>query len=105
MSLYLGFDSSTQGLKAIIIDPARGEVQQHGSVYLNGKFPRIIAALNPALNLASQFAPALSRKSSPIWMDSSTGRECAELTEAVGSRMRLVTGSLPHNPSKLSQHS
>jgi xylulokinase len=158
MSLYLGFDSSTQGLKAIIIDPARAEIvcskavnfgkdlpsyhcpggvlenpdplvkhadpllwlaaldlllrrlhedgvpldqvaaiggdgQQHGSVYLNEEFPRIVAALDPALDLASQLAPALSRKSSPIWMDSSTGRECAELTETLGSRLQSVTGS------------
>ena len=158
MSLYLGFDSSTQGLKAIIIDPARGEIvcskavnfskdlpafncpggvlanpdplvkhtdpllwlaaldlmlqrlqadgaplahvsaiggdgQQHGSVYLNDAFPQIVAALDPALELAGQLGPALARKSSPIWMDSSTGGECAELTAVVGSRLQSLTGS------------
>jgi len=158
MSLYLGFDSSTQGVKAIIINPDRGEIvcsqavnftkdlpsyhcpggvlenpdplvkhadpllwlaaldlilqrlqadgaplgqvsaiggagQQHGSVYLNDQFPRIVAALDPALDLAAQISPALARQSSPIWMDSSTGGECAELTEAVGSRLQLLTGS------------
>lgn len=158
MSLYLGFDSSTQGLKAIIIDPARGEIvcskavnfskdlpsyhcpggvlenpdplvkhadplmwlaaldlilqrlqadgaplarvaaisgdgQQHGSVYLNEKFPGLVAGLDPELELAGQLAPALARKSSPIWMDSSTGGECAELTAAVGARLQLFTGS------------
>ena len=158
MSLHLGLDSSTQGLKAILIDPARGEIvcskavnfgkdlpsfhcpggvlenpdplvrhadplvwlaaldlilqrlqadgaplaqvsaiggagQQHGSVYLNDQFPRIAAALDPAGDLAGQIAPALARKSSPIWMDSSTGRECAELTEALGSRLQTCTGS------------
>lgn len=158
MALYLGLDSSTQGLKAVLIDPARSEIvgasgvnfesdlpsfhcpggvlahpdplvkhsdpllwlaaldlllerlktsgaplsrvagiggagQQHGSVYLNAEFPKIVAALNPALDLATQLAPALSRPTSPIWMDSSTGAECAELTEAVGACLQVATGS------------
>ena len=158
MALYLGFDSSTQGLKAVVIDPVRGEIvctaavnfgkdlpsfqcpggflenpdplvkhanplmwlaaldlvllrlrgesapldqvaaiggdgQQHGSVYLNDQFSRILAELNPSLDLPSQLAPALSRKTSPIWMDSSTGRECAELSAAVGDRLQAFTGS------------
>ena len=70
-----------------------GDGQQHGSVYLNAGFPGILASLNPALDLATQLAPALSRRSSPVWMDSSTGVECAELTEAVGSRLQVATGS------------
>ena len=158
MALYLGFDSSTQGLKAVLIDPAQGKIvstesvnfgqdlpsyrcpdgvlenpdplvkhadpllwlaaldmvlqrlqdaraplaevagisgagQQHGSVYLNGRFPGIVASLNPALDLAAQLAPALSRKTAPIWMDSSTGGECMELTRAVGERLQASTGS------------
>jgi len=158
MALYLGFDSSTQGLKAIVIDATQGKIvctsavnfgqdlpafrcpggvlenpdplvkhadpllwlaaldlvlqrlkeagaplsqvagiggsgQQHGSVYLNAQFLKIVAALNPALDLATQLAPALSRRTSPIWMDSSTGVECAELTRAVGSRLQVATGS------------
>ena len=158
MSLYLGLDSSTQGVKAVVIDPVRGEIvctaavnfgkdlpsfqcpggflenpdplvkhanplmwlaaldlvllrlrgesapldqvaaiggdgQQHGSVYLNDQFSRILAELNPSLDLPSQLAPALSRKTSPIWMDSSTGRECAELSAAVGDRLQAFTGS------------
>ena len=158
MALYLGFDSSTQGLKAVLIDAAQGKIvcaqsvnfgqdlpshrcpggvlenpdplvkhadpllwlaaldlvlqrlkeagaplgevagiggagQQHGSVYLNDQFPKIVAALNPALDLPTQLAPAFSRKTSPIWMDSSTGAECAELTRAAGDRLQAVTGS------------
>ena len=158
MALYLGFDSSTQGLKAVIIDAAQGKIvcanavsfgqdlpsflcpdgvlenpdplvkhadpllwlaaldlvlqrlkdagaplsqvaaiggagQQHGSVYLNGQFPKIVASLSPALDLATQLAAALSRRTSPIWMDSSTGPECAELTRALGSRLQVSTGS------------
>ena len=158
MALYLGFDSSTQGLKAVIIDPTQGKIvcaksvnygkdlpsfvcpggvlenpdplvkhadpllwlaamdlllqrlqsdgapldkvaaiggagQQHGSVYLNARFPEILASLDAASDLATHLAPALSRRTSPIWMDSSTGEECAELTRAVGSRLQTSTGS------------
>jgi len=158
MALYLGFDSSTQGVKAVLIDATQGKIvcaktvnygqdlpsylcpggvlenpdplvkhadpllwlaaldlvlqrlqdagaplaqvaaiggagQQHGSVYLNAQFPKIIASLNPALDLATQLAPALSRRTSPIWMDSSTGAECAEVTRAVGDRLQAATGS------------
>ena len=158
MSLCLGLDSSTQGLKAVIIDPEEGRIvcaqsvhfgsdlpaylcpdgvldhpdplvkhsnpllwlealdlvlqrlqkagaplsqvnciggdaQQHGSVYLNDKFPGILAGLNPVSNLAVQLTPAFSRKTSPIWMDSSTGEDCAALTTAIGSRLQALTGS------------
>ncbi len=158
MSLYLGLDSSTQGLKALIIDPAMGEIvyteqvsyshdlpeyscpdgvldnpnplikhasplmwaaamdllfskmqqngaplcdvsaisgsgQQHGSVYLNSKFAETLKSLNSATDLATQIAPTLSRSTSPIWMDSSTSVECAELMDKFDKRMQLETGS------------
>ena len=158
MALYLGLDSSTQGVKALLIDPVRGEIvctasvnfgrdlpsygcidgvlehpdplvkhadpllwlaaldlvlqrlkeagaalelvkgicgagQQHGSVYLNGRFSQLLASLNPVFDLASQLAPALSRRTSPIWMDSSTGAECAELTRSLGDCLQASTGS------------
>jgi xylulokinase len=159
MKLYLGLDSSTQSLKASIIDVENGEIvasaavnfstelskfgcpngvlpnsnplvkhsnplmwlealdlvleklksanaplnmvlgisgsgQQHGSVYLNGKFEVILEELDPALSLAEQIAPALSRKTSPIWMDSSTSVECEEISKAIGAkRLQEITGS------------
>jgi xylulokinase len=43
-----------------------GAAQQHGSVYC-GRTPDV-----------------LTREASPIWMDSSTGRECAEIETALG---------------------
>jgi len=158
MSLYLGLDSSTQGIKGVIIDPAAGKIaasaavnfgkdlpqykcpegtlananplvkhsdpllwvaaldlllkrlqadgapmakvagiggsgQQHGSVYLNAQAPLILASLKPSHDLAIQLAPALSRKTSPIWMDSSTSAECAEIGKAIGPRLQTDTGS------------
>ena len=72
-----------------------GSAQQHGSVYLNSASASALAALDPARPLAEQVAPLLSRKVSPIWMDSSTAVECAEITQAVGGAQVLSrrTGS------------
>jgi xylulokinase len=72
-----------------------GSAQQHGSVYLNPRAAGFLKALDPARPIAEQVPPMLSRPVSPIWMDSSTGRECAEITEAVGGAEPLSrhTGS------------
>ena len=158
MALFLGLDSSTQGLKAILIDPVRGRIaasgavnyeadlpeygcvggvlpnpdplvkhadpllwlaaldlvlerlkaagaplaevegvggsgQQHGSVYLNARFVEIVGNLRPEESLATQLRPTLSRKTAPIWMDSSTGAECAEMMLSTGCALQAVTGS------------
>ena len=158
MAYYLGIDSSTQGVKAVVIDPAAGEIaggaavnytadlpqyncadgvwpdpdplvkhadplmwlealdlllerlgdsgvdmgriaavggdgQQHGSVYLNKRFGAALGRLDPALTLAEQLKPALARRTSPIWMDSSTSEECRDLNERFGTRMQADTGS------------
>lgn len=147
-AMFLGLDSSTQSLTAVIIDPATGEIvcqhsvnfgadlpqygcpsgfipggadgevhsdprmwldaldllfgrlaaaadlskvemiagsgQQHGSVYLDASFDSRLAALDSSSGLSEQLSPALARNSSPIWMDTSTGAECAEITAALG---------------------
>ena len=162
MSLYLGFDSSTQSLTAIVLDTAggrarvvfessmqfdaacpqygtvrgvlprpdpavaeappllwadamdamlarvaasgidvrqveaiAGSAQQHGSVYLNARAAAAIGALDPRRAPGEQLAAALSRSVAPIWMDTSTSRECAEIEAAVGGARVLAahTGS------------
>ncbi len=72
-----------------------GSAQQHGSVYLNARASNALGALDPAGPLADQIAPLLSRKVAPIWMDSSTSAECAEIEAAVGGDQTLAqhTGS------------
>lgn len=60
-----------------------GSGQQHGTVYLDSSFDGRLARLDPANNLVAQLAPALTRETSPIWMDTSTGAECAEITAAL----------------------
>lgn len=61
-----------------------GSGQQHGTVYLDSTFDQRLATLDPAKSLVAQLAPALTRQTSPIWMDTSTGAECAEITAALG---------------------
>ena len=146
MAYYLGLDSSTQGLCALLIDASAGTVvveaavnfgldlpefdcpqgflahpdplvkhsdpllwaaaldlllgrlhaqgaplsqvagisgsgQQHGTVYLSAEFP---TALDRAETLIDVVLPCLTRLTSPIWMDSSTTAECAEINARCG---------------------
>ena len=53
-----------------------GDAQQHASVYLESLDPLVF-----------------SRKTSPIWMDSSTSAECAALDAKFGARLQTDTGS------------
>lgn len=158
--MFLGLDSSTQSLSALVIDPARGEIvrevsvnfgtalpaygspsgflpggangevhadprmwmealdlvfaqlaegfdlsqitavacsgQQHGSLYFDATLEGRLATLDPAAPLAGQLAPALTRATAPIWMDTSTGAECAEIAAAAGGNAEVcrLSGSI-----------
>jgi len=156
-SMFLGLDSSTQSLTAVLIDPATGEItcqfsvnfgadlphygspsgfipggkdgevhanplmwlealdllfarlaektdlstvkmiagsgQQHGSVYLDSTFEDRIGSLKASQSLVDQLSPALTRATSPIWMDTSTGAECAEITAAMGGAAEVCKRS------------
>lgn len=61
-----------------------GAGQQHGSVYLNGKWAGTVASLSASTPLSAQLENCFSRKTSPIWMDGSTGEECKEIAMAAG---------------------
>jgi xylulokinase len=61
-----------------------GSGQQHGSVYLNDKAPDALASLNPKNSLVENLAGVFARKTSPIWMDSSTTKECEEIRKKLG---------------------
>jgi xylulokinase len=58
--------------------------QQHGSVYLNEKAPDALANLDPKKSLVENLDGVFARKTSPIWMDSSTAKECAEIRKKLG---------------------
>ena len=72
-----------------------GSAQQHGSVYLNDRAANALGRFDPGRSLAEQVKPILSREVAPIWMDSSTSTECAEIEQAVGGDRTLAerTGS------------
>lgn len=70
--------------------------QQHGSVYFDDTLTKRLATLNPAKSLKEQLAPALTRSTAPIWMDTSTGPECADISKAVGGNEEVckLSGSI-----------
>ncbi|MFW9899353.1 MAG: xylulokinase [Candidatus Thorarchaeota archaeon] len=83
-------DNSIGNIKAI-----SGSGQQHGTVYLNDKFESVLRNLNPNEPLFKQLENTFSRKTSPIWMDSSTFKQCKEIRETVGGMEAIIkiTGS------------
>lgn len=66
------------------IEAVAGSGQQHGSVYLDGGFGETLGQLDSARDLKAQIGPHLTRQSAPIWMDTSTSDECAEIAKGVG---------------------
>jgi len=72
-----------------------GSGQQHGTVYLNERFEENLNNLNPEKSLSSQLKNTFSRKTSPIWMDSSTTKQCEEIRNALGGKEATIrlTGS------------
>ncbi len=70
-----------------------GSGQQHGSVYLNDRAAGVLAALNPKKSLVQNLRGVFARKTSPIWMDSSTAEECAEIRTQLGGINATATAT------------
>lgn len=66
------------------VEAISGAGQQHGSVYLNESWFDTVTALDTSKSLNEQLDACFSRRTSPIWMDSSSGDQCKEIAEAVG---------------------
>ena len=94
LELVLG-DLRAAGVDLGRVRGVSGAGQQHGSVYLARSLDTVGGDWSEGAPLVAQIAPLLSRKLSPIWMDSSTSVECAEIAAAVGGDARVVavTGS------------
>jgi xylulokinase len=58
--------------------------QQHGSVYLNERITAALENLDAKKSLVENLKGVFARKTSPIWMDSSTAAECAEIRKKLG---------------------
>ena len=89
LELLLG-ELRGQGVDLSRVAGISGAGQQHGSVYLARSFDDA-GGWVPGRPLRDQVAPLLSRRTAPIWMDSSTSAECAEIAAAVGGDARVVT--------------
>jgi len=61
-----------------------GSGQQHGSVYFNERITAALETLDSNKSLVENLHGVLARKTSPIWMDSSTAAECAEIRKKLG---------------------
>src|SRR5260370_12723845 len=83
------------GLDLSDIRAVTGSGPQHGSVYLAAGAGATLRGLDPSRPLTEQIGGLFSRPVSPVWMDCSTGAECASLTCALGGDAALarLTGS------------
>ena len=61
-----------------------GSGQQHGSVYFNERITAALETLDPKKSLVENLHGVFTRKTSPVWMDSSTAVECAEIRKKLG---------------------
>ena len=94
--LELALDRLAQLTDLAQVDAVSVSGQQHGSVYLAAGYEAALADGNRATSLAAKLSPVLSRRTSPIWMDSSTSAECAEIAAALGGNQAVcdLTGSV-----------
>lgn len=85
-----------QGANFTSVIAISGSAQQHGSVYWNKKGICTLRHLDADQFLYNQLNnDAFAITKTPIWMDSSTSKQCKELEEYVGGRDEMVriTGS------------
>jgi xylulokinase len=72
-----------------------GSGQQHGTVYFRHGAGDQLADLCSCCSMEEQLKDVFAVKDSPVWMDSSTGRECRALEKALGGAQAVadLTGS------------
>jgi len=94
--LELALDRLAQLTDLAKVDAVSVSGQQHGSVYLAAGYEAALADGSRATSLSAKISPVLSRRTSPIWMDSSTAAECAEIAAALGGNQAVcdLTGSV-----------
>ncbi|MFX1339403.1 MAG: xylulokinase [Promethearchaeota archaeon] len=94
-ALELVFEKISNHISIENIKAISGSGQQHGTVYLNNKFTRTLQDLNPKEPIINQLKGCFSRETSPIWMDSSTSKQCEEIRTILGGLKETIkiTGS------------
>lgn len=85
----------TSGFDFGKIAAVSGSGQQHGSAYWRKGASIKLARLSASQDLKTQLSTAFSVPNSPIWMDNSTGAQCAALEKALGgpTAVAALTGS------------
>jgi xylulokinase len=68
-----------------------GSGQQHGSVWLKRGARQTLQGLDPRKTLTEQLSGGFSLAGSPIWMDSSTTKQCRALEAALGGPQAVAT--------------
>lgn len=93
--LQLALDRLAQVADLSQVDAVAVSGQQHGSVYVDDDFGRVLGIADRTRPLSVQLAPRLSRRTSPIWMDNSTDDDCLSIRAALGGDQRAcdLTGS------------
>ncbi|TFG04193.1 MAG: carbohydrate kinase [Promethearchaeota archaeon] len=94
-ALELIFQRIKDKISIVNIKAISGSGQQHGTVYLNEEFAKRFNNLHQEQELVNQFKGCFSRKTSPIWMDSSTSQQCEEIRNSLGGMKQTIniTGS------------
>ncbi|XP_067616269.1 xylulose kinase isoform X2 [Eurosta solidaginis] len=85
-----------QGSDLSTVAAIGGSAQQHGSLYWSHHGIHTLKNLDPEKFLHVQLDDsAFTVKRTPIWMDSSTEKQCIEMETAIGGRTKMVsiTGS------------
>ncbi|KAI9464233.1 hypothetical protein HD554DRAFT_2026603 [Boletus coccyginus] len=78
------------GVDLAAIAAISGAAQQHGSVYWSDSADAALASMHPDSALADLAPRAFALPNAPIWQDSSTTTDCADLESAVGGPQHLA---------------
>lgn len=95
-ALQLALDRLGETVDLATVEAVAVSGQQHGSVYLKDGWLSGLAADAPG-RWADALRPALTRSTSPIWMDGSTQEDCLRISRALGGDLAVarLTGSVP----------
>ncbi|XP_077996562.1 xylulose kinase-like [Glandiceps talaboti] len=85
----------TKGFDFSKVAALSGTGQQHGSVYWKHGSQKVLKNLEPDKGLHQQLQDQFSVENSPIWMDSSTTKQCKNLEDKLGGAQTVanITGS------------
>lgn len=85
----------TKGVDFSKVVMISGTGQQHGSVYWKNAAELTLTHLDENSTLVDQLQDCFVISNSPVWMDSSTTKQCKDLEQAAGGSMHLskITGS------------